>query len=225
MFPATILSIALLAAAATVQAVAPLTVSPLPVLLLWHYPYILYFDLYLLFHTSYNPSIPSSLTVFPTASTRIRTPTTVSSNSRPGSPRGPGNTAPLNTWAVNRNATAMSALGITSVAPSTYIAGYGYGTVQSSLSALAQRIFYQTTNGNIVSAYHSGLTGSPAWVVDTTIATNLPLGTPISAFIDVITASRVQVAVVQYTDANGFLTSTFSSLDVGGWSTPITVQV
>jgi hypothetical protein len=85
----------------------------------------------------------------------------------------------------------MSALGITSVAPSTYIAGYGYGTVQSSLSALAQRIFYQTTNGNIVSAYHSGLTGSPAWVVDTTIATNLPLGTPISAFIDVITASRV----------------------------------
>ncbi|KAJ7048761.1 hypothetical protein C8F01DRAFT_1239256, partial [Mycena amicta] len=138
---------------------------------------------------------------------------------------GPNNTPPLNNWAVNRNASTMSALGITNVAPSTYIAGYGYLTVQSSLSALAQRLFYQTTNGNIMSAYHSGLTGSPAWVVDTTIATNLPLGTPISAFIDVIFASRVQVAVVHYTDANGRLTSTFSSLDVGGWSTPITVQV
>ncbi|KAJ7923596.1 hypothetical protein B0H13DRAFT_1864741 [Mycena leptocephala] len=135
---------------------------------------------------------------------------------------GPGNTAPLNTWAVNLDATAMSAFGLTNVAPSTYIAGYGYLTVQSSLGAVAQRIFYRTTNGNIVSAYHSGLTGDPGWIVDTTIATNLPLGTPISAFINVVSASRVQLAVVQYTDANGRLTSTFSSLDVGGWSTPIT---
>jgi hypothetical protein len=103
---------------------------------------------------------------------------------------GPGNTAPLNTWAVNSNASAMSALGITNVAPSTYIAGYGYLTVQGSLS-LAQRLFYQTTNGNIVSAYHSGLAGSAGWVVDTTIATNLPLGTPISAFITVVSATRV----------------------------------
>jgi hypothetical protein len=35
------------------------------------------------------------------------------------------------------------------------------------------------------------LTGSPGWVVDTTIATGLPLGTPISAFITVVSASRV----------------------------------
>ncbi|KAJ6529786.1 hypothetical protein B0H19DRAFT_1332916 [Mycena capillaripes] len=104
---------------------------------------------------------------------------------------GPGNTAPLNAWTVNRTPAAMAALGIINVAPSTYIAGYGYLTVQSSLSAVAQRLFYQTTNGNIVSAYHSGLTGGPGWVVDTTIATGLPLGTPISAFISVVTASRV----------------------------------
>jgi hypothetical protein len=73
---------------------------------------------------------------------------------------GPGNTALLSTWAVNSNASAMSVLRITDVAPSTYIAGYGYLTVQSSLSGLAQRLFYQTTNGNIVSAYHSRLAGS-----------------------------------------------------------------
>ncbi|KAJ7848253.1 hypothetical protein B0H14DRAFT_2583103 [Mycena olivaceomarginata] len=136
---------------------------------------------------------------------------------------GPTNTAALNTWAVNRNSAAMSALGITNVTPSTYIAGYGYLTVQSSLDALAMRIFYQITNGNIVSAYHSGLTGAPQWIVDTTIATNLPLGVPITAFI--VEAGSIQVAVVQYTDANGRLTSTISSLDVGGWSTPVTVQV
>ncbi|KAJ7778202.1 hypothetical protein B0H16DRAFT_880438 [Mycena metata] len=121
---------------------------------------------------------------------------------------GPGNTAPLTTWAVNRSPATMSALGITNVTPSTYIAGYGYLTLQS---ALAQRIFYQTTNGNIVSAFHSGLSNSPGWAVDTTIATNLPLGTPISAFINIGVAKGLQLAVVQYTDANGLLTSTFSS--------------
>jgi hypothetical protein len=104
---------------------------------------------------------------------------------------GPGNTGPLNTWNVNRTPVAMAALGIINVAPSTYIAGYGYLTVQSSLDAVSQRLFYQTTNGNIVSAYHSGLTGSAGWVVDTTIATGLPLGTPISAFITVVSGSRV----------------------------------
>lgn len=104
---------------------------------------------------------------------------------------GPGNTAPLNTWAVSHTPAAMAALGITNVTPSTYIAGYGYLTVQSSLDALAMRIFYQTTNGNIVSAYHSGLTGSAVWVVDTTLATGLPLGTPITAFITVVESSRI----------------------------------
>ncbi|KAJ7501527.1 hypothetical protein B0H11DRAFT_2275168 [Mycena galericulata] len=193
MFPATILSV-VLAAAATVQAVAPLVVqNPL---VINGFPNGIF---------AYSYSDNSLLELV--------------------SGGGPTNTAPLNTWAVNRNATVMSGFGITKVAPSTHIAGYGYLTVQSSLDALAQRIFYQTTNGNIVSAYHSGLTGSLGWVVDTTIATNLPLGTPISAFITVVPSSFEQVAVVHYTDANGLLTSTFSSLDVGGWSTPITVEV
>ncbi|KAJ7920577.1 hypothetical protein B0H13DRAFT_1867493 [Mycena leptocephala] len=194
MFPATIISVVILAAAATAQVVAP--IAPQHPLVMNGAPNGIYAYLY-----SNNSII------------ELR------------SAAGPGNTAPLNTWAVNSNASAMSARGITNVAPSTYIAGYGYLTVQSSLNALAQRLFYQTTNGNIVSAYHSGLTDSAEWVVDTTIATNLPLGTPISAFITVVSATRVQLAVVQYTDASGFLTSTFSSLDVGGWSTPIRVQV
>ncbi|KAJ7747540.1 hypothetical protein B0H16DRAFT_1692413 [Mycena metata] len=194
MFPATILSVGLLAATATAQIVAPLVPQ---------HPLIMNGGANGIYAFMYSNSSILELR----------------------SAGGPGNTAPLNTWAVNLDATAVSAFGLTNVAPSTYIAGYGYSTVQSSLGAVAQRIFYQTTNGNIVSAYHSGLTGSPGWIVDTTIATNLPLGTPISAFINVVSTSRVQLAVVHYTDAKGFLTSTFSSLDVGGWSTPITVQV
>ncbi|KAK7046313.1 hypothetical protein R3P38DRAFT_2873248, partial [Favolaschia claudopus] len=117
----------------------------------------------------------------------------------------------------------MASLGVVNVSPATTIAGYGYLTVQSSLSALAQRLFYQTTNGNIMSAYHSGLTGSAGWVVDTTIATGIPLGAPITAVIAVQQNTRQQVAIVQYTDASGFLNSRFSVLDQGGWSAPIVV--
>ncbi|KAK7046229.1 hypothetical protein R3P38DRAFT_3175506 [Favolaschia claudopus] len=97
------------------------------------------------------------------------------------------------------------------------------GANTCSLSALAQRLFYQTANGNIMSAYHSGLTGSAAWVVDTTIATGIPLGSPITAVIAVQQSTRQQVAIVQYTDPNGLLNSRFSALDQGGWSTPIIV--
>ncbi|KAJ7263389.1 hypothetical protein C8J57DRAFT_1231256 [Mycena rebaudengoi] len=192
MFLTTILSVVLIAAAATVQVVAPVQRH----LIMSARPNGIY---------SYSYSNNSILELRSTGFV--------------------GNTAPLNTWEVNRSPAAMAALGVTNVVLSTYIAGYGYFTVQSSLGTVAQRLFYQTTNGNIVSAYHSGLTNSAAWVVNTTLATNLPLGTPISAVIDVISASRVQLAVVQYMDARGLLTSTFSSLDVGSWSTPVAVKV
>ncbi|KAK6984821.1 hypothetical protein R3P38DRAFT_3451638 [Favolaschia claudopus] len=139
------------------------------------------------------------------------------------SPATTANASAANTWLLNRDAATMASLGVVNVSPATTIAGYGYLTVQSSLSALAQRLFYQTTNGNIMSAYHSGLTGSAGWVVDTTIATGIPLGAPITAVIAVQQNTRQQVAIVQYTDASGLLNSRFSVLDQGGWSAPIVV--
>lgn len=87
----------------------------------------------------------------------------------------------LNTWVVNRNATTMASLGIVNVAPSTNLAGFGY--ISPFTGVLALRLFYQTTNGNLVTAVHSGIANSVAWAVDSTpIATGLPLGTIVSAF-------------------------------------------
>lgn len=82
---------------------------------------------------------------------------------------------------VNNNTTTITNFGIVNVSPSTNRAGFGY--LSPFTNAMVQRLFYQATNGNLVTAAHTGITGDPAWKVDSApIATNLPLGTVVSAF-------------------------------------------
>lgn len=74
----------------------------------------------------------------------------------------------------------MVQYGVTNVAQESDIAGIGYLSPQTG--ALVQRLFYQATNGDIRSAYHSGLQGAPGFVIDSTvIASGVALGTPLSA--------------------------------------------
>ena len=89
----------------------------------------------------------------------------------------PNNPSGYNNW---NNTGTLAQFGVTNVSPSSAIAGIGYFSPQSG--ALIQRIFYQTTNGDIRSAFHSGINGQPSFVLDPTIiASGVPLGSPISA--------------------------------------------
>ncbi|KAJ7485333.1 hypothetical protein FB451DRAFT_1229275 [Mycena latifolia] len=137
------------------------------------------------------------------------------------SPGNPGNSSVYNTWIVNRSPAVMASLGVTNVAPSTSLAGVGY--LSPFTGALVLRIFYQTTNGDIRMIYHSGINFDPAWVLDSTVIANVPLGTPLSAFQASNGAPGVETILIQYTDVNGILTQRFSTVDIGGWSAPVAI--
>jgi hypothetical protein len=55
---------------------------------------------------------------------------------------------------------------IVNVAPSTNLVGFGY--ISPFTPALVQRLFYQTTNGNLVTAVHTGTPNSLSESVDIT---------------------------------------------------------
>ena len=89
----------------------------------------------------------------------------------------PTNPSGFSTW---NNIGTLAEFGVTDVAQQSAIAGVGYLSPQTG--ALIQRLFYQTTNGDIRTVFHPGITGEPGFLIDPTIiASNVPLGTPISA--------------------------------------------
>jgi hypothetical protein len=148
----------------------------------------------------------------------------------------PSNPTGYNTWTFLQP--GISTLNIRNAAPSTDIAVIGY--VSPATNAFAVRLFYQATNGSIITAYHSGVAGDPIWLLDPVVLATVPLGTPLSAFQSnlngvlpvggffcVITHLNVsqQVIVIQYTDENGLLTQRFTTTDSinGIWSAPVTI--
>ncbi len=87
---------------------------------------------------------------------------------------GSGNVMNVTSWFKGVNS---KSIGVTNVYAGTKIAAVGTGK-PSDLSHM--RVFYQTTNGDIRSIWFRGL----GWGLDpTTIAHNIPLGAPISAFV------------------------------------------
>ncbi|KAJ7331452.1 hypothetical protein DFH08DRAFT_966450 [Mycena albidolilacea] len=133
----------------------------------------------------------------------------------------PSNPTGYNTWIFLQP--GISTLNIRNAAPSTDIAVIGY--VSPATNAFAVRLFYQATNGSIITAYHSGVAGDPIWLLDPVVLATVPLGTPLSAFQSNLNGVLPQVIVIQYTDANGLLTQRFSTTDSinGIWSAPVTI--
>ncbi|KAJ7330255.1 hypothetical protein DFH08DRAFT_940263, partial [Mycena albidolilacea] len=129
----------------------------------------------------------------------------------------PSNPAGYNTWAFEPG---ISTLNIRNAAPSTDIAVVGY--VSPATEGFAVRLFYQATNGEIITAYHSGVGGDPLWQLDPVVIATVPLGTPLSAFQSNLNGVLPQVIVIQYTDANGLLTQRVTTTDGidGIWSAP-----
>ncbi|KAJ6483026.1 hypothetical protein DFH09DRAFT_1212749 [Mycena vulgaris] len=117
----------------------------------------------------------------------------------------------------------ISTLVTRNAAPSTDIAVIG--CISPVTHAFAVRLFYQATNGSIITAYHSGVAGDPIWLLDPVVIATVPLGAPLSAFQSNLNGVLPEVIVIQYTDANGLLTQRFTTTDGinGIWSAPVTI--
>jgi hypothetical protein len=161
---------------------------------------------------------------------------------------GNGTITELSTLAVPANPTAynhwisginLAQFGIANATPSTDITVVGY--LSPATKAFAVRMFYQTTDGAIRTAFHSGVPGDVNWKLDSIVIAIGRLGTPLSAFQSnlngVLPVGRrvfetslelnilQEIVVVQYTDTNGLLSQSFTTTDdeEGNWSAAVTV--
>ncbi|KAJ6564670.1 hypothetical protein B0H19DRAFT_1068191 [Mycena capillaripes] len=133
----------------------------------------------------------------------------------------PSTPTSYNTWV--SNLVNLAQFGVLNVTPFTDVAAIEY--LSPATGGLAVRIFYQTTDGAIRTAYHSGVSGDPNWSLDPVVIASVPLGTPISAFQSNLNGVLPEVIVVHYTDTNGLLTQRFTTTDGinGTWSAPVTI--
>ncbi|KAJ7814485.1 hypothetical protein B0H13DRAFT_1924812 [Mycena leptocephala] len=129
----------------------------------------------------------------------------------------PSNPASYNTWRVGANLTQFN---IVNVTPFTDITAIGY--FSPATQQVTARLFYQTTDGFIRTAYHSGLPGDPLWSVDPATIATVPLGSPLYAFQSNLNGGLPEVIVMQYTDVDGLLTQRFTTTEAinGVWSAP-----
>ncbi|KAJ7034830.1 hypothetical protein C8F04DRAFT_1182827 [Mycena alexandri] len=132
----------------------------------------------------------------------------------------PSDPTAYDTWAFFPG---VSTLNITNAAPSTDFAVIGYTSPVTG--AFTTRLWYQATNGSIITAYHSGLADDPPWVLDPVVIATVPLGTPLSAFHSNLNGVLPEIIVIQYPDVNGLLTHRWTTTEgVNGiWSAPVTI--
>ncbi|KAJ7839148.1 hypothetical protein B0H14DRAFT_3140852 [Mycena olivaceomarginata] len=89
----------------------------------------------------------------------------------------PANPTAYNHWIPGIN---LAQFGIANPTPSTDIAVVGY--LSPATKAFAVRMFYQTTDGAIRTAFHSGVPWDVNWKLDPIVIAIGRLGTPLSAF-------------------------------------------
>ncbi|KAJ7781836.1 hypothetical protein DFH07DRAFT_389265 [Mycena maculata] len=134
----------------------------------------------------------------------------------------PSNPAGYNTaWVADFSLATL--YNLVNVTPFTDIATIGY--ISPATGGLVVRLFYQTTDGVIRTAYHSGVAGDPPWSLDPVEIATVPLGSPLSAFQSNLNGVLPEILVIQYTDVNGLLTQRFTTTDGidGTWSAPVTI--